>query len=336
MSGNGQSVQDYLAEYRRVAVTGGLGFVGGHLTDLLKRMGKDVIVLDLAARQERVNGAEVRCADLRDGKAAREALQDADLVFHLAGNASGTVSVDRPRFDFESNALTTFNVAEALAGRRTRLVYLSTAMVYGQPQSCPVPETHALAPFLPYGASKLSGELVIRALTETHGLSAVIGRAFTVYGPGEDPRRAGGEVSQYLRWHLNGLPIRVTGDLDRKTRDFVHVRDLVQGLVVAAAHGAAGEVYNLGSGREYSLRTLIDVIGRESGRAPVVDVQDEISEDSYRMVADTGRLRAIGYRPAVELPDGVRALAAHLGPNPELPQVDTIFRSGQRTEEVPC
>jgi UDP-glucose 4-epimerase len=143
-------------------------------------------------------------------------------------------------------------------------------------------------------------------------------------------------VSQYLRWHLNGLPIRVTGDLDRKTRDFVHVRDLVRGLVIAADRGEAGEVYNVGSGCEYSLRTLVDVIGRESGRAPVVDVQDEITEDSYRMVADTGRLRALGFRPEVELADGVRALAAHLGLNPELPQVATIFRRDQHTEEVPC
>ena len=329
-------MNELLARYQRIAVTGGLGFVGSHLTDLLTGMGKEVIVLDLATGAGRGNGTEVRCADLRDGKATREALHDADLVFHLAGNSSGTVSVDRPRFDFESNALTTFNVAEALAGRRTRLVYLSTAMVYGHPQACPVPETHALAPFLPYAASKLSGEVVIRALTETHGLSSVIARAFTVYGPGEDPRRAGGEVSQYLRWHLNELPIQVTGDLDRKTRDFVHVRDLVRGLVVAATRGEEGEVYNIGSGREYSLRTLIDVIGRESGRRPVVDVRDEISEDSYRMVADISRLRALGYRPRAELADGVRTLAAHLGPNCELPQVDTIFRSEQRVEEVPC
>ncbi|MGW4210835.1 NAD-dependent epimerase/dehydratase family protein [Lentzea sp. NPDC004789] len=333
MNGN-----EWLGRYRKVAVTGGLGFVGGHLTSVLTGMGKEVIVLDVASGQEKRTGpTEVRCVDLRDGEATRDALHDADLVFHLAGNSSGTVSVDRPRFDFESNALTTFNVAEALAGRRTRLVYLSTAMVYGQPRSCPVPETHALAPFLPYGASKLSGEMLIRALTGTHGLSSVIARAFTVYGPGENPRLAGGEVSQYLRWHLNGLPIRVTGDLDRKTRDFVHVRDLVRGLVVAAGRGEQGEVYNIGSGREYSLRTLIDVIGRASGRTPVVDVRDEISEDSYRMVADTARLRALGYRPEIELPDGVRALAAQLGPNPELPEVDTIFRSDQRAEEeVPC
>jgi UDP-glucose 4-epimerase len=174
------SANELLAGYHRIGVTGGLGFVGGHLTGLLTGMGKQVVVLDLATGQGRASGTEVRRADLRDIAATQEALDDVDLVFHLAGNSSGTVSIDRPRFDFESNALTTFNVAEALAGRGTRLVYLSTAMVYGRPASCPVPETHALAPFLPYGASKLSGEMVIRALTETHGLSAVIARVHRI------------------------------------------------------------------------------------------------------------------------------------------------------------
>lgn len=331
---------DLLGDHRHVAVTGGLGFVGGHLADVLSGMGKKVTVLDIADRGGHPRrGERVTHVDLRDARQTRDALRDADLVFHLAGNSSGTMSVDQPRFDFESNALTTFNVAEAMLGMTARLVYLSTAMVYGQPRTCPIAEDHPLAPFLPYGASKLAGESTVRAFTQTHRLSAVIARAFTVYGPGENPRRAGGEVSQYLRWHLNGMPVKVTGDLDHKTRDFVHVRDLVRGLLVVADRGSSGEVYNVGSGEEYSLRTLIDVIGAATGRTPEVEVADEICEDSYRMVADTSRLRALGYRPEVALLDGVTALAAHLGARPELPQVDTIFRPGQREERkagVPC
>lgn len=327
-----------LSDYQHIAVTGGLGFVGGHLVRGLLALGKQVTVLD-AATDDASAQCPVRTVDLRDGPSTRRALADVDLVFHLAGNASGTTSVDRPRFDFESNAITTFNVAEALLHTDTRLVYLSTAMVYGHPRTCPVREDHQVTPFLPYGASKLAGEAVVRAFVRTHGLSAVIARAFTIYGPGEDPRRAGGEVSQYLRWHLNARPIRVVGDLDRKTRDFVHVEDMVSGLLVAAEHGSAGQVLNIGSGHEFSLRELIDSIAEATGRRPEVEVVDEISEDSYRMVADTAELRALGYRPAVELVDGIRALAAFLGPSPDLPTVDTIFRPEQRPRqrtEVAC
>ncbi|GHG14339.1 NDP-sugar dehydratase or epimerase [Amycolatopsis bullii] len=328
-----------LSSYQHIAVTGGLGFVGRHLVRTLAALGNRVSIVDAAAPDDTTLPCPIRTVDLRDARQTLRALSDVDLVFHLAGNASGTTSVDRPRFDFESNAVTTFNVAEALLNTKARLVYLSTAMVYGEPQTVPVREDHQLSPFLPYGASKLAGEAAVRAFVRTHGLSAVIARAFTIYGPGENPHRAGGEVSQYLRWHLNALPIRVVGDLDHKTRDFVHVADLVRGLIVAADRSEAGRVVNIGSGREFSLRRLIDAIGEATGRRPEIEVVASISDDSYRMVADTAELRALGYQPQVELVDGIRALAAELGPDPVLPTVDTIFRPEQRSrqeEEVAC
>jgi UDP-glucose 4-epimerase len=142
-------------------------------------------------------------------------------------------------------------------------------------------------------------------------------------------------VSQYLRWHLNQLPIRVTGDIDRKTRDFVHVSDLVAGLLVIAERAPDGEVVNIGSGEETSLRDLTEVIGAATGRRPELAQDRTIDEDTYRMVADISRLRGLGYRPRTPLPDGVAALARHLGERPEVPRIDTIFRRGQRGRTRP-
>jgi nucleoside-diphosphate-sugar epimerase len=329
------AVDNGLAAYRRVTVTGGLGFVGRHLVAALAAMGKEVVVVDIAARARRGTvpaGVELRRADLRDREQTERAVADADLVFHLAGNSSGTLSVDRPRFDFETNAQATFNLSEALLGSGARrLVYLSSAMVYGVPRTCPVDEEHPLEPFLPYGASKLSGELAIRSLQQSLGLPAVIARAFTIYGPGEDPRVAGGEVSQFLRWHLNGLPIRATGDVDRKTRDFVHVSDLVAGLLVIADRAEDGQVLNVGSGEEISLRQLAQAIGTATGRQPELVADERVADDTYRMVADVSRLRALGYQPRTPLLQGLAKLARHLGDRPELPSVATIFRSDQRS-----
>jgi UDP-glucose 4-epimerase len=309
----------------RAIVTGGSGFVGAHLVRALARKGVSVTVLDLTAPDPR-GGAEHRVVDLREPAAVRAALVGADVVFHLAGNASGTISVDRPRFDFETNAEGTFNLCEALLNTSVRrLTYLSSAMVYGRPMSTPIPESHPLHPFLPYAASKLAGEHVAQSMHESFGLPVVVGRAFTIYGPGEDPRRAGGEVSQFVRWHLNGRPIPAVGDADRKTRDFSHVSDLVDGLLTITERGTSGEVYNLGTGQETSLRELARLVGDVTGRPAALRCDEEVLEDSYRHVADIAKLRDLGYRPRVPLADGVAALAHALGEHPELPSMPAVF-----------
>ncbi|GAA0467694.1 NDP-sugar dehydratase or epimerase [Paractinoplanes deccanensis] len=311
----------------RAIVTGGHGFVGSHLVAALRRRGVAVTVLDVVPPPAGLP-ADVghRPVDLRDPASVRAALVPADVVFHLAGNASGTISVDRPRFDFETNAEGTFNLFEALLDEPPRRVtYLSSAMVYGRPECTPMPEDHPLRPFLPYAASKLAGEHIAESMCESYGLPTVIGRAFTIYGPGEDPRRAGGEVSQFVRWHLNGRPIPAVGDADRKTRDFAHVHDLVHGLMTITERGTPGEVYNLGTGSETSLRELADIVGRVTGRPADLHCDDEVLDDSYRHVADIAKLRALGYRPRVPLAEGIADLARTLGEDPELPSNPAVF-----------
>lgn len=312
----------------RAIVTGGQGFVGAHLVAALARRGVSVTVLDVAGRRPRLpRNVEHRLVDLRDPRSVQAMLVPADVVFHLAGNASGTISIDHPRFDFENNAEGTFNLCEALLNMPLkRLTYLSSAMVYGRPQSTPIPENHPLAPFLPYAASKLAGEHVAHSMYESFGLPTVTGRAFTIYGPGEDPRRAGGEVSQFLRWHLNHCAIPAVGDADGKTRDFAHVDDLITGLLAITERGTSGEVYNLGTGTETSLRELAQVVGDVTGRPAELHCDQEVLEDSYRHVADISKLRRLGFQPRVLLANGVAALAKALGERPELPVMPAVFR----------
>lgn len=332
-----QSATLTLTEGSTAVVTGGLGFVGSHLVRALAARGVEVTVFDLAEpRTQLPYGVQHRLVDLREPKAIRLALPAADAVFHLAGNASGTVSVDDPRFDFQSNTEATFNLCEALIGSAVRcFTYLSSAMVYGRPQTCPISELHPTQPFLPYAASKLSGEHIVRSMYESFGLPAVIARAFTIYGPGEDPRRAGGEVSQFLRWHLNGRPIPAVGDPDRKTRDFMHVVDLVSALITVSERGGVGSVYNLGSGTETSLRELAEAITRATGRPAELVSDDTVLEDSYRHVADVARLHSLGHRSRVPLLHGVADLARRLGDNPELPTTSAVFRRPVAASRAP-
>ena len=138
-------------------------------------------------------------------------------------------------------------------------------------------------------------------------------RPFCVYGPGENPEVALVEVSRYLRWHLNGKPIHVVGDPDRKTRDFVHVSDVIRGLIILAEHGTTGTIYNLGSGEEVTMRQLTDAIGVITDRTTTVQPILQMTEDSYRLVSDISKARSHGYAPRVSLDAGVETACAALG-----------------------
>ncbi|MCD5408446.1 NAD-dependent epimerase/dehydratase family protein [Candidatus Bipolaricaulota bacterium] len=325
-----------LERYTRILVTGGAGFIGRHLVAALLELGKQVVILDQLAPEPEpaLPGASWVRADIRDAAKVAELANAAELIFHLAANANGSRSVVDPRFDFETNAVGTFNVLEAAkAGEVKKLVYVSSASVYGRPERSPTDEEHPTRPFVPYGASKLSGELCCRAFFAAYDLPVVIARPFCVYGPGENPELALVEVSRYLRWQLNRRPIQVVGDLDCKTRDFVHVSDVVQGLLLAD-RAPAGEVFNLGSGQETSMRELIEVIELVTGRRASIQEIKEISEDTYRLVADITKIKALGYLPKVSLEEGVRQLTEELGEHPELPAGETIFRKGQRAERA--
>jgi UDP-glucose 4-epimerase len=325
-----------LKDYNRILVTGGAGFIGGHLVEALLSLDKELVIFDNLSAGSNKNipaGAKLMRGDVRNPGQVVKATKGVDLIFHLAANANGTVSVNDPRFDFETNAVGTFNVLDAaLHAQVKKLVHVSSASVYGRPQYFPIDEKHPTKPFIPYGASKLVGEMYCNSFFKTYRLSAVIARPFCVYGPGENPKLALVEVSRYLRWHLNKKPIQIVGDIDRKTRDFVHVNDLVEGLLLIADKAPAGEVFNVGSGKEVSMRELTGIISSVTGRSAVLNAIPEIKEDTYRLVSDASKLKSLGYAPKMSLVEGVRRLVKVLGENPEMPRGATVFKRGQKGE----
>jgi UDP-glucose 4-epimerase len=327
-----------LEDYNRVLVTGAAGFVGGHLIEALKPLCKEIIALDnnFSASSEGVlQDVKKAKADIRNKEQIAAFFEDVDLVFHIAGNSSGSTSVENPRFDFETNAMSTFNMLEAaLHAKVKRFVYISSASVYGIPQTYPMNEQHPTRPFIPYGTSKLTGELYCSSFFASYGLPCVMVRPFCVYGPRENPKVALVEVSRYIRWHLNHQPIQIIGDIDLKTRDFIYVKDLIRGLLLVADKADPGNIFNLGSGEEISMRNLVEVIGQVTGREPAIHQISSVTQDTYRLVADISKARSLGYAPLVTLTEGVKQVVAALGDHPELPGGATIFQRGQFGEEA--
>lgn len=296
------------AELGSVLVTGGLGFIGRYLARHLAELGATVTVWDVAAGYDSTwvtEGVNVQRVDLRR-PLSPSAMEGIDTIFHLAGNASGKISMTNPRFDYEINVEATFNVAEAaVAAGVEKLVFMSSALVYGRPRATPIAETHPTNPLLPYAGSKLAAESILRGLYNGLGLRVVIGRCFAVYGRGENPATAEAEPGVYSRACVSGDPIVVRGDLDRKTRDFVHVSDVARALTLLAARGEPGGVFNVGSGIEVSLRELVGTLASVTGRVPELVDGGNYWDDSFRHVADVSKLRRLGYSPRVTLRDGI-------------------------------
>jgi nucleoside-diphosphate-sugar epimerase len=304
----------------RTLVTGGAGFIGSHLVDALVARGDDVVVLDNLATGRRTNvhaAAELIEGDVADPIAVAKAVDGCDVVFHQAALGSVTRSVEAPLVSDTANVHGTLAVLEGArqAGAR-RVVLASSSSVYGGADQLPTPESAPLAPRSPYAVTKLAVEHYARVFWELHGLETVCLRYFNVYGPRQRPdSQYAAVIPLFVRAVLTGEPPRVHGD-GRQRRDFTFVTDAVQANLRAAAAPAAscaGAAFNIACGAPHSLLDLLDTLGALTG-GPVVPVHgDARPGDVRRSHADIGRARRdLGYRPGVELADGLaETLAWH-------------------------
>ena len=300
---------------RRILVTGGAGFVGGAVTRKLVEAGARVTVLDdlFTGQAETIpTGAEFVQGSVTDVALVDELVAAASLVFHLAAR-NIIASTANPRDDFATNIGGTLNVLlAARAGKVDRVVYTSSASVYGNPRSIPINEDDGVAVLSPYAVSKLGGEHYCQAFYESFGLPTAAVRYSNVYGPGQRPDNPYcGVVSKFLVDAHAGRPLAVHGD-GEQTRDYTYVDDAVEATLLAAIRPRAeGEVFNVGTGIE----TSVNALGREIGRAlerPVelrhIDRRD-IDNIRRRVVNIEKARRMLRWTPQVTLETGLKRTA---------------------------
>ena len=296
-------------------ITGGCGFVGSHLADALLARGDGVVVLDNLSTGKRANLApEVRVieGDVADPGAVARAIAGCAGVFHLAGIASVAYCNEHWREGHLTNQTGTVTVFEAAArAGRVPVVYTSSAAVYGDAGPGAVDEARVPRPQTAYGVDKLGSELHGRIAMGVHGLPTVGLRPFNIYGPRQDPSSAySGVISIFNNRLAQGLPVTVFGD-GLQTRDFVFVADVVRFLMAAMARAphAAGEVFNICTGRATTLLALVDTLARLHGRVPVVQLGDPRVGDIRESLGDPNRARTVlGVTAEVTLEDGLAAL----------------------------
>ena len=299
-------------------ITGVAGFIGSTLAERLVRAGEDVVGIDCFTDYYPREAKERNLAFLRTAPNFRfieSRIQDADLgrlvadrthVFHLAAQAGVRKSWGR---DFDvyttNNIEATQRLLEACVGTGIeRLIYASSSSVYGDLVAMPMREDALPQPVSPYGVSKLAAEQLCYLYFVNYGVPAVSLRYFTVYGPRQRPDMG---FHKFLRAALEGTPIAVYGD-GEQTRDFTFVEDIVSANIAAAERGISGRVYNIGGGSRVSLNHVLEIIGRVTGRQPVIAREAAQKGDMRHTYADTELARTdLAFRPTTGLERGLAA-----------------------------
>ena len=305
----------------KVLVTGGAGFIGHHLATAWRQRGADVVVLDNFRTGRRENVARIPGGDgftfvegsITDAATVARAIDGCTIVHHLAAQVSVPESMERPAECVEINVLGTLNVLEA--ARRVgakRVVFSSSAAVYGDNPASPKTEDMVPAPKSPYGITKLDGEYYLRMYAESCGVPTVSLRYFNVFGPRQDPRSVyAAAVPIFLERAKAGRDLTIFGD-GAQTRDFVFVGDVVAANILAAtsANAGRGEVFNVAQGGAVTIRELAESIRDVVGSASPIVHAAERAGDIRHSLASIDRIRAgLGFEARTSLRDGLRACA---------------------------
>ncbi len=295
---------------QRTLVTGGAGFIGSHVVDLLLAEAHDVLVVDDLSAGSEANVSD-RAAftrlDIRDAVAlAALAAEFAPTgVCHLAAQASVTASVRDPGHDLAVNVLGTLNVLEIARTSGAPVVFASTGgALYGDDAPLPTTESYAPEPLSPYGAAKLAGEAYVATWSRLHGLANVILRLGNVYGPRQDAHGEAGVVAIFSELLRGAKQPTVYGD-GTQTRDYIYVADVAGAFVAALAAGKSG-VFNVGTGVETDVLTLLAHLQDAADTAIEPALAPLRPGELRRSALDSSALtRALGWRPEFDVGRGL-------------------------------
>ncbi len=299
----------------RVVVTGGAGFIGSHVVEELLQRGSSVLALDdfSSGKEDNLVGMkgslEVMRASIVEIEALRAACRGADGVLHLAARTSVPRSVADPLESNRVNIDGTLNVLVAARDAKVRrVVFAASSSAYGETPTLPKVETMRAEPISPYGVTKFVGELYAQVFGRCYGLENVSLRYFNVFGPRQDPGSPySGVLSRFITAMLDGRSPTVYGD-GEQSRDFTYVTNVVDATLRAAeAPGISGMVFNVGTGRRFTLNQTLALLEKISGRRANPKYDLPRPGDIRDSQADIRLAREkLGYAPSVDFEEGLR------------------------------
>ena len=288
-------------------VTGGAGFIGSHIVDQLVSDGHSVRILDnlssghLKNLEQSIGDVDFIKGDIRDRNQCLDAAQGCDGIFHEAALVSVFDSIERPRDNHDINITGTVNILEA--ARHTsveRVVFASSAAIYGDEPTLPKTEQMPAAPLSPYGTAKICGEYYLANYAQHFGLNCVALRYFNVYGTRQDPSSMySGVVSKFIDSIKKGERPNIFGD-GTQTRDFVFIKDIIQANIKAmySSHVKGFTACNIGTGIETSLKMLLSALNQSAGTKIAAKFHPARNGDIKHSLADIQHAQSIlNYQP---------------------------------------
>ena len=295
----------------RVLITGGAGFIGRHITEYFHDRA-EVRVLDnlCCGFESNLSGLECQliAGSILDRDLVREAIKGVDYVFHLAALVSVPESVQKPNEYAEINAGgTAIVLEEAARARAKKLIFSSSAAIYGDNPTVPKLESIPAQPKSPYAASKFEGERHCCAFTDQGRLATVSLRYFNVFGPYQNPRSEyAAVVPAFIEKAIRNEPITIFGD-GQQTRDFTYVKDVVAANAFFALQSQATGVFNVACGRQITITDLAVTIRNVAKSGSTIIYRAERPGDVKHSVASLDKIQAAGFRPVCDLAGGLRA-----------------------------
>lgn len=314
--------------FKRVFITGGAGFIGSHLVDVLCNRNVEVVVYDDLSRGRKANIQRwlkhpeftfMQEDLLRRGKTLHLAVSKCETVFHLAANPEVRTCSQNPRVHYRQNVAATFNLLEAVrkSGNVKTLVFTSSSTVYGEPEEIPTPEDYGpLKPISVYGGSKLASESLTMSYAHTYGFNAVIYRLANIVGS----RMQYGVVRDFIdKLERNSKVLEILGD-GTQTKSYLDVDDCIDAMLLGAStYRSEAEIYNIGSKDQVNIKEIADIVCRATSLKDVqyvftggVDGGRGWKGDVKIMLLDIERIRKIGWKPKLSSREAVRKAAQSL------------------------
>jgi UDP-glucose 4-epimerase len=295
-------------------VLGGNGFIGSHLVDQLLAEGHKVRVFDKNEEYYRKPLASVdyQYGDFGNRGLLMEALANIDVVFHLISTTLPKTSNDDPAFDVQSNVIETlFLLEQCITQKVKKIIFISSGgTVYGNPSVLPIPENSPTEPECSYGITKLTIEKYLYLYRFLHGLDYCVLRLANAYGERQRPTATQGVIPVFLERALRNDEIVVWGD-GSVIRDYVYVTDIASALLKALTYSGDTKVFNIGSGEQYSLNEVIQLIEHVTGQPLKVKYTEGRSFDVPINVLDVSRAKSfLNWTPTVSLSEGIARMYA--------------------------
>ena len=282
---------------KKVAVTGGLGFIGSHLVSKLNE-DNDIVIVDdqTSGNIKNLEGLDFTKIDITQAK-LEMIFEDVDYVFHMAAMTSVLESVNNPLRSNEVNITGTLKVLEAAKNCEVKkLILSSSSAVYGETETVPISEKNPINPLSPYAVTKATGELYCKIYSEIYELSTIALRYFNVFGPKQDPKsQYAAVIPIFIDKLLKKESPIIYGD-GEQTRDFVSVKQIVEANILAAKSNETSS-YNIGLGKSTSINQLFEMINDIIGKDISPIYENERAGEIKHSVADISKAKSIGYIP---------------------------------------